>query len=231
MTIRTLATAATLAACVCLPSVQAHDVWLLPSSTVLSKAGYITVDGASSNQTFHFNHRPLMMRDGPSITAPDGSTVAAENLLQGKLRTVFDVHLKQAGTYRLAVANSGIMASWKEGGETKRWRGTAEEFSAKVPVQAEDLSVREGSSRIETFVTVGEPTLPVPIGNGLELVPVTHPNDLYAGEEASFRFFVDGKPVAGVEVVIVRGGTRYRDQPEKVELVTDADGKVSFTWP
>ncbi|NMG35440.1 DUF4198 domain-containing protein [Azoarcus sp. TTM-91] len=226
----TLKLAAALAFCLQLPAAHAHNFWLLPSSTVLSKASYITVDAAVANDVFHFNHVPLRV-DNLVVSAPDGSTVPTENLQQGKLRTVFDLNLTQTGTYRLAVVNDGIMAMWKEGDQPKRFRGNAENFAKEVPANATELRVTESVSRLETFVTVGKPSAIQPTGKGLELVPVTHPNDLFAGESATFRFQVDGKPAAGIEVVLVRGGSRYRNQLEEIKLTTDAEGKFSVKWP
>lgn len=214
------------------PTAHAHDVWLEPSSTVLSKAAYITVAGAVGNDKFHYNHAPLRgLADNFSATAPDGTAVAPENLMNGKLRTVFDLNLTQTGTYRLAVVNSGIMASWKEGDQNKRFRGNAEAFAREVPAAAAELRVNESVSRLETFVTVGKPTPIKPTGQGLELVAVTHPNDLFAGEAATFRFDIDGKPAPGVEVKVVRGGSRYRNQIEEISLTTDAEGKFAVAWP
>ncbi|RZJ03251.1 MAG: DUF4198 domain-containing protein, partial [Rubrivivax sp.] len=83
-------------------SAQAHNVWLMPSSTVLSKAEWITVDAAVSNDLFFFNHVPLRL-DNLTVTAPDGSALAPQNMHTGKLRSVFDLQLTQPGTYRLAV--------------------------------------------------------------------------------------------------------------------------------
>ena len=58
-------------------------------------------------------------------TAPDGSKDTLQNPATGKLRSVFDVQLKQQGTYRLTIVNSGQNASWDESGKPKRRRGTA----------------------------------------------------------------------------------------------------------
>lgn len=214
------------------PTAHAHDVWLEPSSTVLSKAAYITVAGAVGNDKFHYNHAALRgVAENFSATAPDGTLVSPENLMNGKLRTVFDLNLTQTGTYRLAVVNSGIMASWKEGEQNKRFRGNAEAFAKEVPTEAPELRVNESASRLETFVTVGKPTPIQPTGKGLELVPLTHPNDLFAGETANFRFDIDGKPAAGIEVKVILGGSRYRNQVGEMTLTTDAEGKVAITWP
>ncbi|HRQ56187.1 MAG TPA: DUF4198 domain-containing protein [Azoarcus taiwanensis] len=222
---------ASIAAVTLTSAAHAHDVWLLPSSTVLSRSGPVTVDGAVSNDAFHFTYRPLRIQDNLFITGPQGISVEPENMMQGHLRTVFDANLPEAGSYRIALVNASVMASWKEGEETRRWRGRHEDLAANVPADAPELSVRESISRIETFVTVGSPSEITPTGQGLEVHPVTHPNDLYEGEEATFAFTIDGKPATGVEVSIMAGGTRYRDQLEKVALTTDAQGRISYTWP
>lgn len=209
----------------------AHHFWLMPSSTVLAKEGYVTVDAAVSNDMFYFNYNPLRLQDDFAAIAPDGNKIALENQHQGKFRSSFDLNLTQAGTYRIGQSNSGIMASWKQGEQTRRFRGDAAGFAERVPQDAPELRVTESLSRLETFVTVGKPTSLKPVGQGIELIPVTHVNDLVAGEAAVFRFHVDGKPQADLDVSVVRGGTRYRNQLEKIELKTDTKGEISITWP
>lgn len=214
-------------------SAMAHKAWLQPSETVLAGADpWVTVDAAVSNDLFYFNHVPLPL-ERVAITAPDGSKVDAQNGATGKYRSVFDVQLKQQGTYRIAMVNSGLSASWDEGGKPKRWRGTAAAFASEVPKDAKDLKVTQSVGRVETFVTNGSPndTALKPVGEGIELVPVTHPNDLFAGEQAKFKLQIDGKPAVGLEIEIVRGGTRYRNAQEEIKAKTDANGEFSVTWP
>ena len=90
-----------------------------------------------------------------------------------------------------------------------------------------------GASRNETFITRGSPTTGAlkPTGVGLELQPVTHPNDLVAGEAAKFIFLRDGKPASGLEVTILPGESRYRDNPGEIKVTTAADGSFSVKWP
>ena len=211
----------------------AHKAWMMPSQTVIAGTNpWITVDAAVSNDLFYFNHVPLRT-EGLVITAPDGSKVEAQNLATGKYRTVFDVELTQQGTYRIATVNSGLSGSWEEDGKPKRWRGTPASFATEVPKDAKNLQVSQSIGRIETFVTNGSPndTALKTTGEGLELVPVTHPNDLFAGEEAKFKLLVDGKPAAGLEFEITRGGTRYRNAQEEIKVTTNAQGEFSVTWP
>ncbi len=229
---RTIKAAALLLAAALPFAANAHKAWMLPSATVTTVNQWITVDAAVSNDLFYFNHVPLRL-DGLVITAPDGSTVKPENQATGKYRSTFDVHLTQNGTYKLSATNNGLFASYDENGQRKRWRGTAEKLAAEVPANAQNLQVTESIGRNETFVTAGKPTTDTlkPGNVGLELVPVTHPNDLYAGEEAKFRFLIDGKPAAGLELEILAGGTRYRDQQDEIKLKTDDQGEFAVTWP
>ncbi len=134
------------ALCLGLPlSAQAHRSWLLPSATVLSgDEVWVTVDAAVSNDLFYFEHFPLRIanigtppealgarggRPGTlMISAPDGTKVEPQNGSIGRYRSTFDVPLKQKGTYKLAVVNDGVFASFKEGGKVRRWRGDADAF-------------------------------------------------------------------------------------------------------
>lgn len=224
--------AAALALSFTLPLAHAHSSFLLASSTVMSKPQWITVDGAIGNDMFFFNHVPMRL-DGVVVTAPDGSLLAPENVMSGKLRSVFDLNLTQTGTYRIANAFAGVTARYKDkaSGQPKGWRGDAAAFAREVPADAEDLRVNESASRLETFVTVGKPSEIRPSGRGLELVALTHPNDLFSGESASFGFVLDGKPAAGLEVEIIPAGNRYRDKVGDFRLTTDAQGRISVRWP
>jgi uncharacterized GH25 family protein len=221
-----------LLAAVLLPvAAHAHKAWMLPSQTVLSQKGFITVDAAVSNDLFYFNHNPLRL-DDLVVTAPDGSKVEALNKGSGKFRSTFDLDLQQEGTYRIVSGGDSVNASWDENGTSKRWRGPYAQMATNVPKDAKKLEVRHNQRRIETFVTVGKPSNNLkPSGAGLELVPVTHPNDLYVGDKASFQFLLDGKPVAGVEMEVVPGGSRYRDAQNEIKVKTDAQGKFDITWP
>lgn len=216
----------------CLPfAAHAHDVWIVPSSTVLSGTdSWITVDAAVGNDKFYFNHAPLRL-DGLTVTAPDGNAAEAENINRGKLRSTFDLQLKQAGTYRVAVVNDGVFARWKEDGTNKRYFGKVEGMAQAVPAKADELEVSQSLGRVETFVTAGKPSAVKPVGRGLELAPVTHPNDLFTDEAATFQMLLDGKPAADLDVNVVPGGSRYRDKVGEIQIKTDKDGKFSVKWP
>lgn len=111
--------------------------------------------------------------------------------------------------------------------------GKAEDFAKQVPAKAQALRVVQNSNRMETFITSGAPSdaALAPSNSGLELKPITHPNDLFAGEAAQLMFLIDGKPAADVEVSVIPGGNRYRDDLGEIKARTDAQGQLSITWP
>ncbi len=214
---------------------QAHRSWLLPSSTqVESKDPWVTVDAAVSENLFDFDTTALKL-DGLRIVGPDGAPVAAENLATGRLRNTFDLKLAKPGTYQIGVVSESVSATYQQHGETQRWRGTVEAFAKEVPANAENLSSTRMHNRVETFVSAGKPNDVVfkPSGVGLELLPLagTHPSELQAGQKASFRFLLDGQPLAGLVLSVVPGGVRYRGVLNEVRVTTDARGEFSMTWP
>ncbi|MGH8492972.1 MAG: DUF4198 domain-containing protein [Moraxellaceae bacterium] len=233
----TLAMALSLALTV--PSIAAaHRGWILPAATVFSgEKPVASFDAATSNDLFIADHNAMNV-ESLKIQAPDGTESAPENVAKLRYRSVFDVALTQKGTWKLYTASSGLNARWEEAGQRKSWppRGTAptpEGFEKEVPKKADKLEVTQSSRRFETFVTSAKPTTTVfkPSNVGLELVPVTHPNDLFSGEAATFQFIIDGKPAAATKIEVTAGERRYRNAEESVEYTTDKDGKVSIKWP
>ena len=225
---------AALCAALILPlAAQAHKMWMLPSATVISSDdAWVTVDAAVSNDLYHPDHFPAQL-DQLVITAPDGSAVKPDNAATGKYRSTFDLAVPQKGTYRLALVNQGVFANYELDGQKKRWRGKPGDLKDAIPANAKNVQVSEMASRVETFVTQGSPggNALKPTGRGLELVPVSQPNDLMAGEKATFQLLLDGKPAANLKVVAINGATRYRNAQDEMDTTTDKDGRFSFTWP
>lgn len=227
-----LLAAAAIAAIVA-PAALAHRMWMLPSSTTVSGTdNWVTVDAAVSNDLFFFDHQPLRMV--PVVTQPDGTEGQVENHNVGKFRATFDLHLTQQGTYKVSVVNEGVFGSYVLNGERKMLpRGTTTaNLATAIPAGATDVQTAENVSRNEIFITQGAPTNTVfkTTGKGIELVPVTHPNDLVTNEPGNFQFLKNGKPGADLTVTVIPGGIRYRDALHEQVLKTDASGKVSIKW-
>lgn len=212
---------------------NANRAWLLPSATLVEgRDPWVTIDGAVSENLFEFDNNALKL-DGIAITAPNGAALAVPAVAMARLRSSFDLKLDQPGTYKIALLTDSVMASYKAGTETKRFRGSAEAFAREVPANAPELQATYQQARVETFVTNVKPTDAAlkASGRGLEMVPLTHPNELRAGEAARWRFTLDGKALPNFAFSLVPGGVRYRGVLGEIRLATDAKGEASVTLP
>lgn len=247
--IRSLALLGTAALVLAAPA-GAHNAWLLPSTTVLSDTGQsVTVDAGASTAPFEADHAALPA-ENVKVWAPDGTMGVVENAARLRYRSTFDVRIDKPGTWRIGMETGGVSGSFKVGGEAwtlGRRRGPPPAPGAaptaaparsiasidQLPSDATDLDLTETSGRNEFFVTAGAPddALFAPTGKGLEFVPETLPTDLVADEPARFRFLIDGQPAAGLAVEVIPGGRRYRSDSAAQSLTTDAEGRVTITWP
>lgn len=111
----------TAAALLALPTAaSAHRQWLLPSVTTLAGTdGWVTVDAAVSNDLFDPDHFP-MQPNQIQVTQPDGSAGQIQNAATGRYRTMFDVQIDKAGTWKIGTSSSNIGGSFVLNGET--WR-------------------------------------------------------------------------------------------------------------
>ena len=213
---------------------QAHRPWMLPTSTFIEteREAWVTIDGAVSEGLFNTDHMPLRM-DGLTVTDPDGATAPAPAATMSKFRSSVDHKLPKDGTYRVTLAAVNVMGSYKLNGEMKRFRATEQTVAREIPAGATDVNRTTMVQRQDTFVTVNKPSTGAlkPVGTGLELVPVTHPNELRAGEKATFRFQLDGKPLPNFPFSLIPGGVKYRGTINEVRLTTDAKGEATFTLP
>ncbi|EDY85047.1 hypothetical protein VDG1235_4681 [Verrucomicrobiia bacterium DG1235] len=228
-TLKKIALATTLAAIA--TSALAHRQWILPSTSILSgEDQWISVEAAISNNLYFPNHHAIAL-DNITVLGPSGQALEKHSAAQGKIRSTFELQLEANGSYRIFSGRSGMFASWEEDGERKRKRGTAEEFAAMDLASMDKLQLRENASRVETIVTSGAPSEIAVSGKGLEFEFKTHPNDLFTGESASFRVLLNGKPTAGVEVTVVQGNDRFRNEAGDLTFVSGEDGLVEIEWP
>jgi hypothetical protein len=213
---------------------QAHRPWMVPNTTLVEtdREAWVTIDGAVSEGMFVADHMPLRM-EGLTVTDPDGVTAPAPAATVGKFRSSVDLRLPKNGTYRITLATTSVMGSYQLNGEMKRFRATEQTVSKEIPAGALDVQRTTVHQRQDTFVTANTPSAGAlkPTGVGLELVPVTHPNELRAGEKATFRFMLNGQPLPNFPFSLVPGGVKYRGTLNEVRLSTDAKGQAAFTLP
>lgn len=212
---------------------SAHRPWMIPTSTLVEKDdAWVTIDGAVSDGLFDVDHVPLRM-NGLVITAPDGSTLPSPEPVMGKMRSSVDIQLPQEGTYRIALVSNNVIGSYKVGNEVKRFRGSEADFAKQVPSGASEVKKTITNQRIETFVSARKTSDGAlkPTNVGLEMVPLSNPNDLRTGETLRVRFQLDGKPVPNLAFSMVPGGVRYRGVVGEIRTTTDAKGEASIKLP
>ncbi len=105
---------------------------------------------------------------------------------------------------------------------------------ADVPRRARIVET-QGVQISEVYVTRGAPTpgALAPSGQGFELRPITHPNEIYVDEGFAFEFLLNGQPIRDLHYNIVQAGVLYDEQRVSIEGVADAAGRAqaAFTKP
>ncbi|HCE4617061.1 TPA: DUF4198 domain-containing protein [Vibrio parahaemolyticus] len=213
---------------------QAHPRWVLPSHFTVSKEGgdWLTFDVTASHGTFVFD-KPAGSEQA-FVIMPDGRSERPNFVIRGKRRSMFDFFFVEEGTHKVAINNEpSYYTQYKAGRrDTMKWvRANKAERADVLPEKTRDVVTQLSYTRAESYITVGKPTekaLEIE-GKLLELKPLTHPSDIIEGEAVTFQFFFNGKPQQGVTAEITREGTLYRNHQEQIDVVSDKDGKITFT--
>ena len=219
---------------------SAHAQWLVPSHTSLSgdKAHYVMVDASISNEIFAPDkaYRPkekgaeyddnLIMAIGPD-GKPVSDKIRAYYL---KRKNSAAVKLDGEGTYHIAMTQKPRLMTFYKNKDGDRRRVFAGKDSKDIPADATDIKTTKAISTVDTFVSRNGTSKPALLGKGLEISGPTHPNDLFVGEQARFQLLKAGKPAANVELAILKGDTRYRNERNEVKITTDKEGFFSTTW-
>ncbi|MCF6450924.1 DUF4198 domain-containing protein [Vibrio sp. MMG022] len=213
---------------------QAHPRWVLPSHFTVSKEGgdWLTFDVTASHGTFVFD-KPAGSEQA-FVIMPDGRSERPNFVVRGKRRSMFDFYFEEEGTHKVAINNQpSYYTQYKAGRrDTVKWaKASKADRASVIPEKARDVVTQLSYTRAESYVTVGMPTekaLEIE-GKLLEMKPITHPSDIIEGEDVTFQFFFNGEPQQGVTAEITREGTLYRNHQEQIDVVSDKDGKITFT--
>ena len=220
-----LLAAAALAMAASLPA-YAHTPYLVPSSFAPRAGQTIAVD-ASFAETF-FVPETAFDDSQFTVTGPDGTQAPLASQVM-KTRTVAEYTLPAGtGTYRLSTGPrlGALFRTWERNGKRESSRDPA----VKIPAGAKVISDFQSLTQADSYITVGNPDRAAlaPRNKGVELVPVTHPSDLYVGEAFEFVVQYDGTPLANQAVEITEAVWSSDRTPQVVNLKSDAGGHVRF---
>jgi hypothetical protein len=223
-----------------------HGRWLLPSHTnVTGKSAHaVTFDMSISNDLFQGHYGFVQASTVTDFSKLD-ATPASLDVIEpnGEWRRDIPFHwlnirssgfdtIKTEGTHHYVLNQSDVFfVIFKDlNGELDRRFGKLENMT--LPSGSEVVNTIRYIPTIHTFVSRNKMTTPGRLNRGLELVAKGHPNDLFVGEEASFEVYFNGKPLdKELEVQVVRGNTRYRNEREQQTYTLKDTNEFTVTFP
>ncbi|PJK09170.1 cobalt ABC transporter substrate-binding protein [Lysobacteraceae bacterium NML120232] len=207
--------------------VQAHTPYLHAKGEIGQNGGLVSLE-ASFAEKF-FIPEAAFDQSEFRLTAPDGKQLAPDRVEVWKARTLAEHRLDATpGTWRFSTGKryGALFRTWEINGK----RESSRDLAVKIPEGAKIISNFQSVTLAETYLTVGAPnrTALAARGEGLEIVAIDHPTDLYVGEPFRFTVLFDGKPLAGQKVEITEAVSDTGNTPQVVTLTTDAEGQASF---
>lgn len=164
-------------------------------------------------------------------TADQPSSVTDYALVDGRWLRVRTERPATTPTAATPPATTTPAAS-TEAGATATPRPRRFIYADELPANAQKAKT-EVIQLAETYLSKGAPSaLAKPTGTGLELIPITHPNEIFASDGFEFIMQFDGKPVPKLELELYRGAGAY-DQDKTKDLghvYTDEQGRAKLDF-
>ena len=208
----------------CAAVAQAHMPYVLPTQFDIGKNDHITAQSAFAEDAFM---PEVAMRDAPfHLIGPDGKSLATGPVTHLRDLSVFEADTKLEGSYRVSTGQrAGRKGKMFKVGDEWVMRGEGGE----PPANAEQVDV-QSMTLAEAYVTRGQPTDAAlkPTGKVLEIQPVTHPNAIAAGSDASFILLFDGKPLQAADVTLFRSAGVHDGRKVAAQTKSDANGRFTF---
>ncbi|MDQ8030171.1 MAG: DUF4198 domain-containing protein [Brevundimonas sp.] len=203
----------------------AHQPYLRPNVFDATGRDHVTVEASFTEDVFAAE--VVMRSDFFHVVGPNGDTpISAVTYLRDL--AVFEAATPVDGTWRIssgprqgrtAQMYQNAAGDWKMVGEED---GTPPPGAALVDVQSvtvADVYVTRGAASTEALQ---------PTGQGLELKPITHPNQIIAGEDAVFELLLNGQPLANAPVTVFREAGRWDGRKVEADLSTGPDGRFTI---
>lgn len=220
---------------------NAHQYWVEPNEFFFFTQTEAMDDKVSENLTFDFSgadvyFNPDINRAAESdqytltITQPDGSALKPTATFNGKTRLVGEAALKQRGTYLLSVARTGepmYYCKLKDASWVEKAR------DALSTEEAEGAHCGGYFQYTKAYVTLHTPTdlWKESVGQALEIVPLSHPGTVFAGDTLKVKLLAGGKPLADTKIVGIYQGFRAKEHGQTpLAATTDKNGEASFTF-
>lgn len=205
---------------------NAHTPYFVPHSFEPVFGGQVTLDASFAEKFFvpeaAFNNGAYF------VISPDGSITEPDTKFELKTRVVVEHKLENQGTYRFAtgVRHGAVFRTYELDGERRSIRGAEE----PLPEGAVLIDHFQSITQAESYVSKDGPTTAAltPRNEGLEIVPITHPNDLFFEDEFHFQILFQGKAMTGLEVTFHYGKNQFSESGQEITVQTNNEGKAVF---
>ncbi len=215
----------------CVGSIQAHTPYLLPNSFSTSSAEKLTAISSFTEEFFVPDFK--VESDDFHLLLPDGSRVNYSNVTIVDQLTVLETGLDVDGTYLLSTGNR-LGRKFKMKRVDGAWDYLRRNHDGETEEAPEGVETADFQSQTVAvaYVTKGAPTAEVlsAAGVGLELVPVTHPSEVYFEESFELKLLFNGEPLSGHELNVFREGGSYEEPKYKRLVSSDEKGIVSVSF-
>lgn len=207
--------------------VLAHSPYLLPNVFDAGENGIVTLD-ATMGEYFFIPDRAFSGSEF-TVRLPNGASENPETLTEFKTRTVLEHTLETDGTYRFSTGwrTNDLVKSYELDGRTRRLRGA----DTVLPEGGKLIESYYSSTMAETYITKGFPneSALAANGTGLEFKMISHPNELFAGEQVTLNALLDGSPTAGVVVDVYLAARQAEGSEGTYTLESNKQGGLMFT--
>lgn len=206
---------------------QAHMPYLYASGEIAAKGGIVSLD-ASYVETY-FVPEVAFDNGNFEVTGPDGQRQPPDRIEVWKARTLGEHRIgSEPGTWRFSTGYryGAKFRTWEIDGKRKSSRDPNE----PVPEGAKIIANFQSLSMAETYLTVAKPnrTALAPRNQGLEIEAISHPTDIYVGEDFQFRILFDGKPLPAHQVSFTEAVSLNGEKPQVIKLTTNEQGEAAF---
>lgn len=205
----------------------AHTPYLVPGSFEPVFGRMVTLD-ASFGEKF-FVPEAAFTGSEFQVVNPDGSVVTPESQSTLKTRIVLEHSLEDKGTYKFSTGRrfGKVFKIYELDGK----RHVMQNHEDAYPEGAKELAFFQAVTRAETYVSKGAPSEGSikAWGEGLEIQPETHPNEIFAGEEFDFTVHFEGTPLAEQKLEIFAAEGEFSPKEAIATVTTDSDGAASFS--
>ena len=214
-------------------ALTAHTSYILPNVFSTSKGERMTASSSFTEEFFVPDFK--VDSDDFHLILPSGEKADYGNIAIFDQLTVLESALNEDGTYRFSTGDRlgrKFKMKFVDGAWDYMARGMGENAKSDFIPEGAKVADFQSQTVAVAYVTKGAPTGAAlkQKGSGLEILPVTHPSEVYVGEPFEFVLTFNGKPMKGHEISVFRQGGKYEEPHYKLNVMSKKKGKISVVF-